>query len=51
MVGGGEDRVTLINLGPLRCLMPTGMEFMDITSLGVTYRYVFKIKQKFKQKR
>jgi hypothetical protein len=25
------------------------MEFLDISSLGVTYRYVVKIKQKFKQ--
>jgi hypothetical protein len=28
----------------------TEMEFMDISSLGVTYRYVVKIKQKLKQK-
>jgi hypothetical protein len=27
------------------------MEFLDITSLGMTYRYVVKIEQKFKQKR
>jgi hypothetical protein len=27
------------------------MEFLDITSLGTTYRYVVKIEQKFKQKR
>jgi hypothetical protein len=27
------------------------MEFLDITSLGMAYRYVVKIKQKFKQKR
>jgi hypothetical protein len=26
------------------------MEFLDISSLGVTYQYVVKIKQKFKQK-
>jgi hypothetical protein len=26
MIGGGEFRNTLIKLGPLRCLMPTGME-------------------------
>jgi hypothetical protein len=26
MISGGEVRVTLIKLGPLRCLMPTGME-------------------------
>jgi hypothetical protein len=26
------------------------MEFLDIASLGMTYRYVVKIKQKFKQK-
>jgi hypothetical protein len=28
----------------------TEMEFLDIASLGTTYRYVIKIKQKFKQK-
>jgi hypothetical protein len=27
------------------------MDFLDITSLSVAYRYVVKIKQKFKQKR
>jgi hypothetical protein len=27
------------------------MDFLDITSLGATYRYVVKMKQKIKQKR
>jgi hypothetical protein len=27
------------------------MEFLDISSLGTTYRYVVKIEQKFKQKK
>jgi hypothetical protein len=27
------------------------MEFLDITSLGIDYRYVVKIEKKFKQKR
>jgi hypothetical protein len=27
------------------------MEFLDITSLGTTYRYIIKIEKKFKQKR
>jgi hypothetical protein len=27
------------------------MEFLDIASLGTTYRYAVKIEQKFKQKR
>jgi hypothetical protein len=27
------------------------MEFLDIASLGMDYRYVVKIEQKFKQKR
>jgi hypothetical protein len=27
------------------------MDFMDITSLGVAYRYVVKIRKKFKKKR
>jgi hypothetical protein len=26
LIGGGEVRISLINLGPLRCLMPIGME-------------------------
>jgi len=26
------------------------MEFLDISSLGVAYRYVVEVKQKFKQK-
>jgi hypothetical protein len=29
----------------------TEMEFMDITSLGIAYRYAVKIEHKFKQKR
>jgi hypothetical protein len=29
----------------------TKMEFMDIASLGTSYRYTIKIKHKFKQKR
>jgi hypothetical protein len=29
----------------------TEMDFLDIASLGTTYRYVVKIEQKFKQKR
>jgi hypothetical protein len=27
------------------------MEFLDISSLGATYRYAAKIEQKFKQKK
>jgi hypothetical protein len=27
------------------------MEFLDITSLGVTYRYVFEIEKNIKEKR
>jgi hypothetical protein len=26
LIGGGEVGISLIKLGPLRCLMPTGME-------------------------
>jgi hypothetical protein len=26
LIGGGKVRILLINLGPLKCLMPTGME-------------------------
>jgi hypothetical protein len=35
--------------GALHRYIQTEMEFMDISSLGATYRYVVKIKQKFKQ--
>jgi hypothetical protein len=34
MIGGGEVRVTLIKLGPLRCLMPKGMEHCGECSNG-----------------
>ena len=26
LIGGGEVRISLIKLGPLRCLMPIGMD-------------------------
>jgi hypothetical protein len=26
LIGGGEVRISLIKLGPIRCLMPKGME-------------------------
>jgi hypothetical protein len=29
LIGGGEVRILLIKLGPLRCLMPIGMEHND----------------------
>jgi hypothetical protein len=34
MIGGGEFRISLINLGPLICLMPTGMEHSGQCSHG-----------------
>jgi hypothetical protein len=33
----------------LHMYIQTKMEFMDISSLGVAYKYVVKIEQKFKQ--
>jgi hypothetical protein len=36
--------------GALHRYIQTEMEFLDISSLGVAYRYVIKIKQKLKQK-
>jgi hypothetical protein len=34
LISGGEVRVTLINLGPLRCLVPTGIEHYGECSNG-----------------
>jgi hypothetical protein len=36
--------------GALHRYIQTEMEFLDISSLGVAYRYVVKIEQKLKQK-
>jgi hypothetical protein len=36
--------------GALHSYIQTEMDFLDISSLGVAYRYVVKIKQKFKQR-
>ena len=36
--------------GFLNKYIQTKMEFLDISSLGVTYRYAIKIEQKFKQR-
>jgi hypothetical protein len=36
--------------GSLHIYIQTEMEFMEISSLGATYRYVVKIEQKLKQK-
>jgi hypothetical protein len=37
--------------GYLHRYIQTKMDFLDIASLGTTYRYAIKIEQKFKQKR
>jgi hypothetical protein len=34
--------------GDIQIYMQTEMDFLDISSLGVAYRYAVKIKQKFK---
>jgi hypothetical protein len=36
--------------GALHRYIQTKMEFLDISSLGTTYRYAIKIEQKLKQK-
>jgi hypothetical protein len=46
-----EQHMVLKYHGCLHRYIQTEMEFLDIASLGTAYRYVVKIKQKFKQKR
>jgi hypothetical protein len=46
-----ERHLVLKYHGCLHRYIQTEMEFLDIASLGTTYRYVVKIEQKFKQKR
>jgi hypothetical protein len=45
-----ERHLVLKHLGALHRYIQTKMEFMDISSLGVAYRYAVKIEQKLKQK-
>jgi hypothetical protein len=45
-----ERHLVLKYRGALHRYIDTEMEFMDISSLGVTYRYVVKIEQKIKKK-
>jgi hypothetical protein len=44
-----ERHLVLKYHGGLHRYIQTEMEFLDISSLGVAYRYVVKIEQKFKQ--
>jgi hypothetical protein len=46
-----ERHLVLKYYGCLHRYIQTEMEFLDITSLGMDYRYVVKIEQKFKQTR
>jgi hypothetical protein len=46
-----EQHVVLKYHGCLHRYIKKEMEFMDIASLGMTYRYAIKIEHKFKQKR
>jgi hypothetical protein len=46
-----ERHLVLKYCGCLHRYIQTEMEFMDITALGMAYRYAVKIEQKFKQKR
>jgi hypothetical protein len=45
-----EQHMVLKNRGTLHRYIETEMEFLDISSLGATYRYAVKIEQKLKQK-
>jgi hypothetical protein len=45
-----EQHLVLKYFGALHKYIHTEMEFLEISSLGTAYRYVFKIKQKLKQK-
>jgi hypothetical protein len=46
-----KQHLVLKYCGCLHRYIQTEMEFLDITSLGMAYRYVVKIEHKFKQKR
>jgi hypothetical protein len=46
-----EKHLVLKYRGCLPIYIPEEMEFLDISLLGVAYRYVAKIEQKFKQKK
>ena len=46
-----ERHLVLKYRGYLHKHIQEEMEFLDITSLGTTYRYATKIKQKFKKKK
>ena len=46
-----ERHLVLKYRGCLHKHIQKEMEFLDITSLGTTYRYATKIEQKFKQKK
>jgi hypothetical protein len=48
-IKSSEQNLVLKYRGALHKYIQTEMEFLDISSLGATYRYVVKIKQKFKQ--
>jgi hypothetical protein len=43
-----EQHLVLKYLGALHRYIQTEMDFLDISSLGASYRYVVKIEQKFK---
>jgi hypothetical protein len=45
-----ESHLVLKYSGCFHRYIQTEMEFVDIASLGTTYRYIVKIKQKFKKK-
>jgi hypothetical protein len=45
-----ENHLVLKYRGCLHRYIQTKMDFLDITSLGITYRYMVKIEKKFKKK-
>ena len=46
-----EKHLVLMYLSFLHRYIQEEMEFLDISSLGMAYRYAAKIEQKFKQKK
>jgi hypothetical protein len=47
-INDSEQSLVLKYGGALHIYIQTEMDFLDISSLGVAYRYVVKIEQKFK---
>ena len=50
-IKNSEQNMIINYQGCLHKYIQDEMEFLDISSLGVTYRYAIKIEQKLKQKK